>query len=75
VVHEVEEWPVVRHTFSHFHLQITPVLAATTVVHDAVMEAQGRLWYNPETRDERGFAAPVERLLQRLITTTGGTDR
>lgn len=75
VVHEIEEWPVVRHTFSHFHLQITPVLAVATVVHDAVMEAQGRLWYNPETRDERGFAAPVERLLQRLITTTDGTDQ
>ena len=59
-------WPVVRHTFTHFHLDITPVLALSKGRQDRIMEGGHRLWYNMNTTDERGFAAPVEKLLQRL---------
>ncbi|NNG11900.1 MAG: A/G-specific adenine glycosylase, partial [Halobacteria archaeon] len=62
----VDEWGVIRHTFSHFRLQITPVLAITDEHTDAVMEGGDRLWYKPDSTDELGFAAPVERLLQRI---------
>jgi len=61
-----EAWPVVRHTFSHFHLEITPLLATACKPAAAVRESAGRLWYNPESGGEHGFAAPVGRLLQRL---------
>jgi A/G-specific adenine glycosylase len=62
----VGEWRAIRHSFSHFRLQITPVLATTRAGPAGVMEGRERLWYKPDSRDELGFAAPVERLLQRI---------
>ncbi len=62
----VDEWHAIRHTFTHFQLQITPVLAITNEHPAGVMEGSARLWYKPDSRDELGFAAPVERLLQRI---------
>jgi A/G-specific adenine glycosylase len=63
---ETETWSVVRHTFSHFHLDITPVYARPDGYKATVMEDPGRLWYNRTGAEERGLAAPVEKLLQRL---------
>jgi len=65
-VRGIADWPVVRHTFSHFHLDITPMVLEAGGRQDSVMEGSNRLWYNMEATDERGFAAPVEKLLQRL---------
>jgi A/G-specific adenine glycosylase len=64
---EAVVWPVVRHSFSHFHLDITPVFARGAENKTVVMEAPGRFWYNPSGNEERGLAAPVEKLLQRLL--------
>jgi A/G-specific adenine glycosylase len=64
----LENWPVVRHTFSHFHLDITPILAVVNGDDSRIMDAAGRLWYRPGSDDELGFAAPVEKLLNRVST-------
>ena len=61
----IEEWPCVQHTFSHFHLEITPVLARAEFPADGVREQRKRIWCKPEGRSDWGLAAPVERLLQR----------
>jgi A/G-specific adenine glycosylase len=63
-----EPWPVMRHSFSHFHLDITPVPAYLTRVSGRVMERDGTVWYNLERPDARGFSAPVKRLLEQLGT-------
>lgn len=68
-VSKAEAWPPVRHTFSHFHLDITPVYARASEYPAVVMEDPGRLWYNTSDGDERGLAAPVGKLLQRLSAT------
>jgi len=68
-VGKAEAWAPVRHTFSHFHLDITPVYARASYYKAAVMEAPGRLWYNTAGDEERGLAAPVGKLLQRLSAT------
>jgi A/G-specific adenine glycosylase len=54
-----------RHTFSHFHLDITPVLVRP---RDAgiVMEGLPLLWYNIQRPASVGLAAPVKRLLECL---------
>lgn len=54
-----------RHTFSHFHLDITPVLVRP---RDAgiVMEGPPLLWYNIQRPASVGLAAPVKRLLECL---------
>ena len=63
---DISAWPQLRHTFSHFHLDIIPVFARAAGNESMVMEAPQRLWYNTNGTDERGLAAPVEKLLQRL---------
>ncbi len=55
-----------RHTFSHFHLDITPVLAKLKDPTDCVMEAGPLLWYNLRQPQNVGLAAPVKKLLQQL---------
>lgn len=65
-VDRMEQWQVVRHTFSHFHLDITPVLLRVSAQKLAIMEQGRHVWYNIAQPDERGMAAPVTRLLQRL---------
>ena len=63
---QCERLPVLRHTFSHFHLDILPVLLDVTQPHTAVMEATPVIWYNINQPDARGLAAPVKRLLLEL---------
>lgn len=59
-------WPRLRHTFSHFHLDITPVPARVERGGNVVMEQAQWVWYNTGKPDERGLAAPVKRLLAQL---------
>jgi A/G-specific adenine glycosylase len=60
--------PTWRHTFSHFHLDITPV-PAQLLRATAAMETAGTLWYNLRSPLARGVSAPVKRLLQQLRET------
>jgi A/G-specific adenine glycosylase len=59
-------WPVLRHSFSHFHLDITPIPARVMGGTDRAMENAEAVWYNVHRPDQRGFSAPVKRLLERL---------
>ncbi|MFZ4790060.1 MAG: A/G-specific adenine glycosylase [Candidatus Competibacteraceae bacterium] len=59
-------WRTFRHTFSHFHLDITPVPAQVAEQHAVVMEGDRFVWYNSRRSDDRGMAAPVRRLLAAL---------
>ena len=64
-VRRTGNWPDLRHTFSHFHLDITPALAEVTSQPDRIMDDGLRVWYNPGQADERGLAAPVGKLIER----------
>lgn len=59
-------WEPLRHTFSHFHLDITPVVARINTPTDCVMEGKPLLWYNIQQPENVGLAAPVKKLLQQL---------
>lgn len=61
--HEV--WDSYRHTFSHYHLDITPVLIQLAKTPQAIGEAATH-WYNPHQPDALGLAAPVKKLLEKL---------
>ena len=69
---EAEIWPVVRHTFSHFHLDITPCCIKLQNPVGSVMEADQGVWYNPLNSGALGMAAPVKRLLARLQQSNQG---
>jgi A/G-specific adenine glycosylase len=60
------KWPAIRHTFSHFHLDITPVHETITTPKNTVMDSNRWLWYPLDQPLEVGLAAPVKKLLHQL---------
>ena len=60
--------PRKRHTFSHFHLEYTPVLAALQNPINNVMEGGRAVWYNAAEIKSLGLPAPIKRLLQQHYT-------
>ncbi|KEA62442.1 A/G-specific adenine glycosylase [Marinobacterium lacunae] len=58
----------VRHTFSHYHLDITPVQITLKNPTNSVMEGPATLWYNTRQPQNIGLAAPVKRLLETLAS-------
>ena len=61
VPQSMEPQPSLLHGFTHFELDIHPVLVR--VDDCSVMEGDGWLWYNHRDPAEVGLAAPVARLL------------
>jgi A/G-specific adenine glycosylase len=58
-----------RHTFSHFHLDITPQEILLPEPGWLALEGPDRVWYNPANPDALGLAAPVARLLEEIQST------
>lgn len=52
-----------RHTFSHYHLDITPIEIEVKHVSLVVKEAENWLWYNPQKPIAIGLPQPVARLI------------
>ena len=57
---------IVCHTFSHFHLEITPLLAEVDDRATKIMEPGETLWYNNTQVNNIGLATPVANLLKKL---------
>jgi A/G-specific adenine glycosylase len=60
-----EELQKIRHSFSHYHLDITPVRIRATKL-DEIAETDRWLWYPLDHSLEVGLAAPVKKLLNNL---------
>jgi len=66
-----EVWQVIRHTFTHFHLDITPIYFWGILKNQCQNLAFfDTFWYNG--KQNCGLAAPVARLLKILIATQKG---
>jgi A/G-specific adenine glycosylase len=61
-----QTWPSFRHTFSHYHLDITPVIVNIMSQPYKIMESGRFIWYNLNQPDARGLSAPVSKLLESL---------
>ncbi len=55
--------PVLRHTFSHFHLDILPVIATAKQLSQGIMETTDRAWYNIHQPLQYGLPAPIKKLV------------
>ena len=55
-----------RHTFSHFHLDITPIVIKTTCKSQMIMDSDRYFWYKLRSSLPGGIAAPVNKLLKFL---------
>ncbi len=60
-----EVWDSYRHTFSHYHLDITPVLIQLAK-HPKAISSGGAHWYSLHQPEALGLAAPVKKLLEKL---------
>jgi A/G-specific adenine glycosylase len=69
---ELQAWPVMRHTFSHFHLDISPIhiklSGEIAAVAEARVEERQQLWYKGHTKQQVGLAAPVKKLLDAVFS-------
>ncbi|MGE0387620.1 MAG: A/G-specific adenine glycosylase [Gammaproteobacteria bacterium] len=62
-VRACEALPPLRHTFTHFHLDIAPFAMQVDCAGGAAMDAPERLWYKAGEPVAIGLAAPVAALL------------
>lgn len=63
-VETLESLPIYKHTFSHYHLEITPVICRAQPTRTSIAESD-ETWYKPESEQALGLAAPVKKLLEK----------
>jgi len=56
----------VRHTFSHFHLDINPVHCQVVASTNRINDNTNTCWYRPDGSSQLGMAAPVKKLLETM---------
>ena len=64
VIEQKTTLPILKHTFSHFHLEITPVLCSYKQTHSVA--ENNYQWYKLASSQELGLAAPVKKLLSMI---------
>lgn len=60
--------PDIRHTFSHYHLDISLVRYNGASKPNRIAESDGWLWYPLDQQTQVGLAAPIKKLLLRLAS-------
>jgi A/G-specific adenine glycosylase len=63
---------VVRHTFSHFHLDITPVKLRLVSTKNRIEDKTEECWYKPDGGLKLGMAAPVKKLIDGIFSIAAG---
>jgi A/G-specific adenine glycosylase len=58
--------PTLRHTFSHYHLDFSPLLIQTQSSDNVVMESRQTIWHDARQISELALATPIKKLLQQL---------
>jgi A/G-specific adenine glycosylase len=55
-----------RHTFSHFHLEVTPIKILVSKIKPKVMASDQQIWYNLSQPAMIGLPGPIKKLLRAL---------
>ena len=66
--HRVESWDTLRHSFSHYDLDIQPVVVRVEATSRKVADGGDATWYRIDDVPPGGIAAPVQKLLNSLKT-------
>ena len=61
-----ESWDVLRHSFSHYDLDIQPIVVRIPSVAGRVGDANAKTWHELDAAPPGGFAAPVKKLIEQL---------
>ena len=62
----VESWDILRHSFSHYDLDISPVVVHLVGESSKVADGDGTTWYRLSDTPPGGIAAPVRKLIDGL---------
>jgi A/G-specific adenine glycosylase len=71
---QIEQRDVLRHSFSHFDLDIRPVVVRVATVSRKVADSPDTTWYLLDDEPPGGMAAPVRKLINSLKTNTNVTN-
>jgi len=71
---EQEPWSTVRHSFSHYDLDIQPVVVRVDAVSRKVADGDGATWYELSEPPPGGMAAPVQKLINELKKNSNVTN-
>ena len=66
---EIERWTPLRHTFTHFELDIRPVAVRVEAVSRKLEDESDRVWHDYRQEPTFGIAAPVMKLIEQLKTS------
>jgi A/G-specific adenine glycosylase len=69
-----EKREVLRHSFSHFDLDIQPVVVRVSAVSRKVADSPDTTWYLLDDKPPGGIAAPVQQLINSLKTNQNDTN-
>ncbi len=67
---KVEEWQPLRHCFSHYDLDIQPIVVRVDVPLSKVADSDDATWHRIGDEPPGGMAAPVNKLIEQLIDVT-----
>jgi len=63
---ETSSWDVLRHSFSHYDLDIQPIVVRIDSTLGKVADTQATVWYTLDDAPPGGIAAPVQKLIDQL---------
>lgn len=63
-----EALPAFRHTFSHFHLWINPLIIRLKAIPPVVQEQSAAQWFTIDAMPQVGLSAPARLLLEQQLT-------
>ncbi|MDJ0793568.1 MAG: A/G-specific adenine glycosylase [Woeseiaceae bacterium] len=69
-IDDVESWGLLRHSFSHYDLDIRPIVVRVTAPLSKVADNTGATWHRLDNELPGGMAAPVNKLLDKLRNGT-----
>jgi len=65
-VSDVQPWDILRHSFSHYDLDIQPIVVRVASCTGKVADNGATTWYSLDDAPPGGFAAPVKKLINQL---------
>ena len=63
---EIDRWDVIRHSFTHFDLDIEPIAMRVNRSSSKVEDGEDHVWYDIDSPQKLGIAAPVHGLIQKF---------
>ncbi len=69
-VKSIQEEKLFRHTFSHFHLDIIPVILSVEKQRAKINSRDTHIWYSLTQPKKIGLPAPIKKILEKLSYAT-----